>query len=291
MRCRLGLVALLTALLWVAGCASRTGGPNGVATPASPWTSAPVCPLCLDPDSPEILAAYTVALEDARFPSPEKISRDLTPLLESTGGLIWDSQGRVLMSTWTKARYFADPEKFRRGEPFSLAVDTWLTAAPFVRDFCKGSGLDGAMLDLRLEQLLGLPPGGQRDVFVELWVDPTDLFRPCPDPEISDHECQVEIPVVDRDEQRPWDCRDRSQVSGRYVTVSPDHLQWMCLNWRLSYGSDKPFDNYPWTALGYTYDWGNPEDPRGPSEYVSFKGNEVIFHSLTPTELYCSGLD
>ncbi|MEM7357046.1 MAG: hypothetical protein AAF657_39900, partial [Acidobacteriota bacterium] len=170
-----------------------------------------------------------------------------------------------------------------------LAVDTWFTVAPFVKDFCRQLDLDDAMLTLRLEQMIGLPPGSEKDAFVEMWVDPTHLFRPCPDPEISDHACQIEIPVVDRGQQKPWDCTLRRQVSGDFVTVHPGHLRWMCDNWNASFENDEPLDNYPWTALGYTYDWGNPDDPRGPSEYVALAGSPAVFHASIPTEEYCSG--
>ncbi len=292
-------------LMLTAGCVSQRGGQRGapsispppapsptIATP-TPTPAAPACPLCLDPASPEIAAAYAAAIEQAKYPTPEKISRDLTPLLRSNDDLTWNDRGEILMVTWTRAKYYADPERFRRGEPFTLYGDTWLMAAPFARNSCRRLGLTGAMLTLRLEQLFGLPPNRGKDAFLEIWGDPTDLFRPCPDPEISDHECLVEVPVVGRDAPRdtaagPWDCALRRQVSGRYVTVHPGHLRWMCDNWAATYGGEELFDNFPWTALGYTYDWGNPEDPRGPSEYVSPGGSKVTFHSLTPPELYCS---
>ena len=299
---------LATLLLFAVGCASqyaggRHGGPPvSVSTPeastpkaavpppppaSSEAPAAPECPLCVDPQSPKIMAAYAAAIEAAKYPAPGNISRDLVPLLESTDGLIWDDEGRILMATWTQAKYYADLETYRRGESFTLYSDTWLTAVPWVREFCQALGLDGAMLTLRLEQLIGLPPGAGKDAFLEIWVNPADLFRPCPDPEISDHECQVEIPVVDRSEEKPWDCTVRRQVSGRYVTVHPGHLRWMCDTWASSYASQDPLENYPWTALGYTYDWGNPEDPRGLSEYVVPGDSKVVFESLTPTGLYC----
>ncbi len=252
--------------------------------PAAP---APGCPLCLDPASPEIRAAYEAAIEDAQVPTPAEISRDLTPLLPSTEGLIWNDQGQILMATWTKKQYY-EPTELRPGQTYPLPVDTWFTATPLARDFCQALDLDVPMLTLRLEQLIGLPPGRGKDAFLEVWVDPTDLFRPCPDPEISDHECQVEIPVVDRDLRRPWDCGLKRQVSGRYLTVHPGHLRWMCDNWASSYGHEELFDNYPWTALGYTYDWGNPGDPVGLSEYVAPAGSVVVFHGVTPIEGYCS---
>ncbi len=303
---RRGGPAGLLVVLILAGCVGQrapTAAPPVLEQPAprQPAPSEAACPLCGDPASPEIRAAYAAAVEDAKYPAPEKISRELTPLLGSTEGLSWDDQGRILMATWTKAAYYSDPETYQRGKAFSLYGDTWFTAVPRVRDFCRALDLDAAMRKLRLEQRFGLPPGGNKDAFVEVWVDPADLFRPCPDPGISDTQCQVEIPVKGRVSQdgvsqdgageprKPWDCTGERQVSGRYVTVDSDHLQWMCYNWTLSYGNDDPLENYPWTALGYTYDWGHPDDPRGLSEYVAPGKSQVVFESLTPTELYCSG--
>ena len=288
---------LILALALLAGCTGRSGPAVSPSAPApstsrpapeaeAPASPAPACPLCLDPAAPAIRDAYAAAIEDAKYPSPGEISRDLTPLLRSTEGLIWNDRGQILMATWTKIHYY-EPTEFRPGQPYPLPVDTWFTAAPFAQEFCQALDLDLPMLTLRLEQLIGLPPGRSKDAFLEVWVDPTDLFRPCPDPEISDHECQVEIPVVDRGQGQPWDCSARRQVSGRFVTVHPGHLRWMCDNWVSSYGHEELFDNYPWTALGYTYDWGNPDDPVGLSEYVAPAGSVVVFRGITPTEGYC----
>ena len=279
-------LALVLTLTLAAGCAGQHAAPPIVPEPAAGRPAA-ACPLCLDPDSPKILAAYAAAVEDAKVPVSSKISRDLTALLPATEGLIWNHQGQILMATWTKMKYY-QPTEYRPGQSYPLPVDTWFTAAPFARSFCQALDLDDSMLNLRLEQLIGLPPGRDKDAFLEAWVDPTDLFRPCPDPEISDHECQVEIPVVGRGDQRPWDCSLKRQVSGKYVRVDPGHLRWMCDNWTSSYDHEELFDNYPWTALGYTYDWGHPDDHVGLSEFVAPAGSEVVFHGITPTEGYCS---
>ena len=308
---RLELLVLGLCLVLATGCASGRGrSPVGSPPPSSPVASPPAqvaneaspeeasspteavaettCPLCVDANSAKLREAYAAALADARVPEPSEISRDLTPLLPTTEGLVWNEQGQILMISWTNARYFSDPVAHTPGASFTLPVDMWLFAAPFVQDFCRELGLEGPMLNLRLEQLIGLPPNRGKDAFVEIWVDPVDLFRPCPDPEITDHECQVEVPVVDRDAERPWDCTVKRQVSGKFVTVHPGHLRWMCDNWADSYGHEKLYDNYPWTALGYTYDWGNPRDHRGPSEYVAPRGSDVVFYSLQSTERYCS---
>jgi hypothetical protein len=295
-------VLLGIVLLAGLGCAGRhtpTVAPASQSLPATeqvPALKAAGCPLCLDPNSPEIKQAYAQAVENAKYPEPSKISRDLTPLVRSTPGLQWhEENGRILMVTWTQIKFYQNESgepQYGPEESFRLYGDTWFTAVPFVRTFCQTLNLDAPMLTLRLEQLLGLPPNNGKDAFLEVWVDPADLFRPCPDPAISDHECQVDIPSTHQQGERPshlqpWDCTARQQVSEAYVEVNEKHLQWMCDNWNATYADSDPLKNYPWTALGYTYDWGDPIDPRGQSEYIAPGYSQVLFQSITPTEEYC----
>ena len=68
---------------------------------------------------------------------------------------------------------------------------------------------------MRLEKLLGLPPNSGKTKFVEIWVRPQDLFRPSPDPEITD--CVAEL-----------DCLKPEQIALpallRKTTFYPMHL-------------------------------------------------------------------
>ena len=51
-----------------------------------------------------------------------------------------------------------------------------------------------------------------------------------------------------------------------------------------SYGED----GYPWTQLGYTYDWApGAESEVGESEFVVRAGSEVIVESVTSQADYC----
>lgn len=236
----------------------------------------------------KLAKAYQAAVEAAKFPSESKISKNLLPIRKSTDGLFWDEQGRVLMATWTKASYY---QGRKRGDELELQVDTWLTAAPFMRRFCRGVGLEGDALRLRIAQRLGMPPGVENDSFLQIWIDPSDFFRPCPDPEVGDQECQVSLSAGRTTPQGgvPWDCSGEAhQVSEAFVQVSRAHLDWMCRNWKQTYSSQDPLRNYPWTALGYTYDWGSPLDPVGASEFVAPKGRRAVFHSIAGTDDYCA---
>ncbi len=260
-------------LLAVAGCASA---PRGAGQPAA---------------GEDLWRAYAKAVEAAKVPRPDHVSKDLVPLLTFTPGLVWDQGGqsgqKVLMSTWTYAKYYTGTPPYDYTVPSQ--VEVWLTAVPLLRRFCHHTGLTGPALTLRLAQRLGLPPDASDDAFVQMWVDPRTVFRPCPDPEITDRECQVNLTAgkAASPPSCPWSAALAGQVSGAFVTVTQKHLDWMCANWIKSYPGD-PRKSYPWTALGYTYDWGGGQDFYGESEFVIPSGTRVVIESVTPTDAYCA---
>ncbi len=230
---------------------------------------------------------YQAALSDAKLPEADEISQNLVPIYPGNPDLIWNEAGQVLMVSWTKASFY---ESYSAGDEFGLYGDTWLTVAPFLQDFC--SNWKGAQLNLRLAQMLGMPPERDYDTFVELWVDPKDLFRPCPDPEIADRECLTQIPLLN-DQARsesdtpPWYCGpDPAQQAAAFVLVNPAHLAWMCSNWEKSFSAEDIYQQYPWTALGYTYDWGSG-GPVGMSEFIAVKGASVRLERKLSTASFC----
>ena len=44
---------------------------------------------------------------------------------------------------------------------------------------------------------------------------------------------------------------------------------------------------YPWTQLGYTYDWGNSNDHYGLTEYTIIEGAPVHVLTCVDIEHYC----
>lgn len=140
---------------------------------------------------------YLQAVKNARNATAENVSRDLTAIVRSSGELVWREEGdkrQVLVATWTSHKtYYPMP-----GTLFTEKYPVWVTVAPALRDFCVAyqSRDNGVPLPRRIEQLLGLPPNSGHKFVVELWVDPSDLFRPSADPEITDHEAQLQFPDV-----------------------------------------------------------------------------------------------
>ena len=110
-----------------------------------------------------------------------------------------------------------------------------------------------------------MPYYSQNDMVAEFWVDPKIMFRPSADPEITDHEAQVDF-----------------SYTNVFVTVSPGYYSW--------FTNQVAVNTYPWTRLGYTYDWGNPTGQIiGVSEFVIPKNSVFIVNSITPAAEYCRG--
>lgn len=234
----LALLALLLAL-WLASLAQ--GAFAAEAPPRDPWQA---------------------ALEDAAVPTPAKRRTDLIAITADAPGLDW-RDGRVKMLAWlseeTYAHRFAGRSRVTTpaGKPA-----LWLTAVPEVRDFCHA--LETPDPTPRLKQYLGLSPAQPYDVFVELWVSPADLRRPCPDDEIHDHACEVDSgpPAAGRTTEPGWWAdlyRDAYHLAGR-----------------------------PWTRLGYTYDWGG-DGRGGASEFVVLPAATVRVVGAYTTAEYCGG--
>ncbi|HKV12886.1 MAG TPA: hypothetical protein VJ725_32385 [Thermoanaerobaculia bacterium] len=256
---------LLAVLLLASGCAS-------------------VRPKPADPE--DLWKLYEQAVEAAKYPAPEHISKSLVPIATFTPGLVWDESGqKVLMVTWAQSQFFKGKPPYET----TIPVPAWLTPVPFARQFCQKTGLHGDALRLRIAQRLGLPPTASNDVFVQMWVDPHLFFRPCPDPEVNDAECQVNLTAgpADTSSSCPWSAALEDQLSEQFVTVSEDHLKWMCSNWQDTYKPGEPRKSYPWTALGYTYDWGAVSH-RGESEFVLPPNKPVVIESVTPMDVYCA---
>jgi hypothetical protein len=213
--------------------------------------------------------AYQASIQDARDATPNEISTELIPITSYNTNLNWEGEpgnSRLLVVTWTS--WDGYQQHIGTG-PFNTARELWVTAAPELKNWIKANPLALIRTNrtVRLEQLLGLPPDNSHKWFVELWVNPNDLFRPSPDPEITDREAGLTFPQ-----------------SEQFVTVSTDYVTWF--NNLLSISYDGP-NAHPWTRLGYTYDWGFfAPDRIGLSEFVVQQNAQIEVSGVWATEEY-----
>jgi hypothetical protein len=194
--------------------------------------------------------AYQAAVADARTPTPAEIDNHLTAIVAYNSNLVWEGvpgASRVKMAALT--RNFYDNYE---GRDYQLSFgELWVTVAPEMRQFFQGQASAPTMR--RLEQLLGLPPDNGYTRIVEFWVNPGDMFRPSPDPEISDTVAELDFP------------------QGSRTSVADGYQSWFAQAKHDRFDTDKP---YPWTQLGYTYDWGS-NGHIGLSEFVVEQGSTV----------------
>ena len=213
---------------------------------------------------------YESAVADASIAEASEIWRYLTPINNDNPNLIWENGAvgsRLLVVTWLgdAGEYYKcnDPGGcegntacIEGGECPNYRWDSWVTVVPELKNFFS-------MVEpepLRISQLLGLPPetvvsGSPKEYkyMLELWVSPQDLFRPCPDTEISDTVCEISFPT---DSFRMLDPNNKlmAAVGPESGTFMP-YYDWFNNQANYSYISDG--SPYPWTRLGYTYDWGS----------------------------------
>ena len=225
-------------------------------------------------------ALYSSAIADARTASPEEISQKLTPITNQNPKLIWENGvvgSRLLVVTWLgdAGKYYECSDSLgcagnttciEGGECPTYGFDSWVTVAPEMKNFFGMAQPE----PLRIAQLLGLPPQSategdphQYKYMLELWVSPKDLFRPCPDTEISDTTCETSFPT-DMFRMLDPNIKVRATVGPEYG-VFKTYSSWFNNHTRYSYTMGSA--PYPWTRLGYTYDWGSSNHV-GLSEFV-----------------------
>ena len=255
-------VALLLTLFTLAACVFPIQAPTPEPAAASTTADAPAA---LDPQQ-----AYAAALQDAKVAEPEEVFDGLTAIIADNTALTWQPETeRVLVSTWTSWNGYDT----QVGKEIPLTREIWVTAVPQLQGFCQTYAATAETpLTLRLEQLLGLPPNNGKTRVVEMWVNPADLFRPSPDGEVDDTVAELELPGPER---------FASQQDYEF------HRDWY--NLQLSIDDyDNPAKGYPWTRLGYTYDWGNPASEVGLSEFVITAGATIKIENVYETTAYCT---
>lgn len=204
-------------------------------------------------------------------PTKAKIVHNLTVIDEQNKALVWktiDGKRYVKMVTFKSAKGAGWYNNGTNGFYNTQQYYIWVSAAPAIQEFCqtvKGSAAD---INNRMEGYLGLQPESGHDTWIEFWVQPKDLFRPCPDNEITDNTCDLCLP----ENAEPW------------------YRQWFNETRAVQYGGAPAngYVGYPWTQLGYTYDWASGNGSIiGGSEFVIRANADVVVIDKVATKKYC----
>jgi len=166
----------------------------------------------------------------------------------------------ITVYTFTNGNYYND----RIDEKTATTRLVWIfTKDDFLNKFKCFNGEDTLY---RINQLMGFPPNKKIDKIVEIKVKPEDLIRPCLDKEINDCECNLNTKKAD------------GGILDYYIQE----------HYKASFNNKSIFDNYPFTMLGYTFDW-NPYSMNhiGVSEFVIKPASIIIpFHMYSVKDFF-----
>ena len=147
----------------------------------------------------------------------------------------------------------------------------WISAGTELKDKIGVWHGDLSGLKLRVREILGLRPESVDDYVVTMTVQDADLFRPTPDPTTSTKWSTGNAPLP------PTDFPTVPSTAPSWYVL------WFANNMLFSY---RP-PGYPWTHLGYTYDWRpGIADHYGVSEYVIKDGANVINYQVQTIAQY-----
>ena len=210
---------------------------------------------------------YNAAIADAAIATPEKIA-DLKPLPEGQ---------TITVISWVND----SRAPCRVGEtPCELSVGAdrlWVTLAGEVQTTCRAWHLSGDPLRRRLEQLLGLPqdPPSQyrKTTFITIEVARERLERACLGVDTSDPahpRCTFYSMPNTSIELRNF---VGQQMAGSYIVGNPKG------------------PGYPFTRLGYTYDWHPSSAAQrhyGASEFLIAPNTKAKAVAQVSTDEYCA---
>lgn len=196
---------------------------------------------------------YLRAISDMSIPEPWKVVRKLVE---------FPPDRPITVATWIRADQV---KNFTNKAP----SDTWVTVEPWVQRFCqafsKTHNEDPDQLTLRLEQRFGLPPANNKTTFLRIRLArPIEdvIFRPCMNPSASSTNCPLGPPAQ----------------------ADPQHANWIYRQYYFSFGQARP-SSYPWTSLGYTFDWAPRIHAAGDTEFQKYGESEFVIRQGAPIEV------
>ncbi|MCM1023698.1 MAG: hypothetical protein NC395_06525 [Prevotella sp.] len=199
----------------------------------------------------DLNALYEAAVRDAAFADGDEIL-PLVSLTESDEMTAWQD-GKVLLLTWHNY-----PDSYPEGENVTIR---WGYVWTFTDKEIASYGSELRKSDdpeMRLKQLVAFAPDSEHSTVTGFWVSPENVKRPAyqSDPTVG------------------------NMTNAFGENADEEFKAWFDGNilWSYYYGG------YPWTRLGYTYDWADNGAEYGLTEFIVENGAEVTVEFTETTE-------
>lgn len=190
---------------------------------------------CACAQEAELEQMWTAAVEDAVLSHQDEVM-ELVCLTQDDPQVIWDESGeRALLITWHDGEQDVKPGDALKKD------EIWATSLGEMENWYGENASGVEDWDLRFAQLLGLPEDCGYTHFTAFWVCPQDVIRPAYVTGVT------------------------AQMENDYALVDDaEYKAWFDANIIYSYFESE----YPWTRLGYTYDWGGGDSDYGLTEFL-----------------------
>ena len=210
---------------------------------------------------------YKAAVQAAKDGSCE----DLRPLVvvdPNSDKVTWNSEkDKVLMIA-----AHATPDLYENGTPVTLDKDMRVFSDKEFLDWYRMNKKGVRNWPLRLRQLLGLPREENITHFTTFWVKPQDMIRPAYKTDVTNSD---------------MDCRFNEEDDSQLDSLGMWLRNWFDDTWAKSY---KDEGGYPWTRMGYTYDWGAKGDKYGLSEFLVREESQVTVQTTKDVKAFVKWL-
>jgi hypothetical protein len=207
-----------------------------------------------------IEALYQAAVLESIIAAPSEI-RPLVSLTKDDPLTTWNGKGQVLLLTFHKY-----PESYVAGRDYVTRYgEVWAFTDKEILKWYKENSSGVRDWELRFKQLIGVPPDKEYTHFSAIWTSPEDVKRPAYEPNAASQVSEISLPRG----------------------VNPDFRKWFNGNIVRSYLEGA----YPWTKLGYTYDWARKSKTYGLSEFLVRKDATVTVEFTKTIDEFLKWLD
>ena len=191
---------------------------------------------------------YRLAVRDAVFADDDEVL-PLVNISKDDPNVIWSEDGKSVLVAFMH-KY---PSSYPAGEEIELKWgNVWCVSAGEFHKWMKDNDDGVENWTNRLHQVLGMPFTKNYTTITALWVDAELVYRPA-------YETDANKPMTTALQKTGDD-----EFDAMYKAWFDDNIIW-------SY-----FDSaFPWTRLGYTYDWADNGTEYGLSEFLIFSGAKV----------------
>ena len=191
---------------------------------------------------------YQNAVRDAVFADDDEIL-PLVNIAKDNENVIWSEDGKSVLVAFMH-KY---PDSYPAGENIELKWgNVWCVSAGEFHLWMKNNNEKVEDWTQRIHQVMGMPYSKGYTTVTALWVDASLVYRPA---YVTDPNSAMKTSL----EKTGDDAFD-----AMYKTWFDGNIVW-------SY-----FDSaFPWTRLGYTYDWADNGKEYGLSEFLVFSGAQA----------------